>query len=77
MITKNDCLTILVALERGGIETRSHCRVDSCGFCKARLTRGNVFIPEGTDSRRISDTSHGIIHPCVSYAMSDLTIQLN
>jgi ferredoxin-NADP reductase len=69
--------TILVALERAGIEARSHCRVGSCGFCKARLTRGNVFIPEGTDSRRISDTSHGIIHPCVSYAMSDLTIQLN
>lgn len=69
--------TILVALERAGIEARSHCRVGACGFCKARLTRGNVFIPAGTDSRRISDTAHGIIHPCVAYATSDLTIQLN
>ncbi|MBE6747812.1 MAG: 2Fe-2S iron-sulfur cluster binding domain-containing protein [Ruminococcaceae bacterium] len=69
--------TILVALERAGIPSLSHCRVGSCGFCRARLTKGNVFIPNGTDSRRLADTKHGIIHPCVSYAMSDLTIQLN
>lgn len=69
--------TILVALERAGISARSHCRVGSCGFCKTRLTKGNVFIPTGTDSRRLSDTAHGIIHPCVSYATSDITLQLN
>ncbi len=69
--------TILVALERAGIEALSHCRVGSCGFCRARLTKGNVFIPTGTDTRKLADTKHGIIHPCVSYATSDLTIQLN
>ena len=69
--------TILVALERAGIAAPSHCRVGSCGFCRARLTKGNVFIPNGTDSRRLADTKHGIIHPCVSYATSDLTIQIN
>ena len=69
--------TILVALERAGIESRSHCRVGSCGFCKVRLTKGNVFIPSETDSRRLADTAHGIIHPCVSYATSDITLQLN
>ena len=69
--------TILVALERAGISARSHCRVGSCGFCKTRLTKGNVFIPTGTDSRRLADSAHGIIHPCVSYATSDITLQLN
>ncbi len=69
--------TILVALERAGITARSHCRVGSCGFCKTRLTKGSVFIPTGTDSRRLADSSHGIIHPCVSYATSDITLQLN
>lgn len=69
--------TILVALERAGIEALSHCRVGSCGFCRARLTKGNVFIPANTDSRRLADTKNGIIHPCVSYATSDLTIQIN
>ena len=69
--------TVLVALERAGIEALSHCRVGSCGFCRARLTKGNVFIPSNTDSRRLADTKNGIIHPCVSYATSDLTIQIN
>ena len=69
--------TILVALERAGIPSLSHCRVGSCGYCRARLTKGNVFIPNGVDSRKMADTRHGIIHPCVSYATSDLTIQIN
>lgn len=69
--------TILTALERAGIPSLSHCRVGSCGYCRARLTKGNVFIPNGVDSRKTADTRHGIIHPCVSYATSDLTIQIN
>jgi ferredoxin-NADP reductase len=69
--------TILVALERAGIEALSHCRVGSCGFCRARLTKGRVFIPNGSDTRKHADLNHGIIHPCSSYATSDLTIQLN
>lgn len=69
--------TILVALERAGIEALSHCRVGSCGFCRARLTKGRVFIPNGSDTRKHADLNHGVIHPCSSYATSDLTIQLN
>lgn len=69
--------TILVALERAGIEALSHCRVGSCGFCRARLTKGNVFIPGNTDTRKLADTKHGIIHPCVSYPTSDITLVIN
>ncbi|MBR2876050.1 MAG: 2Fe-2S iron-sulfur cluster binding domain-containing protein [Clostridia bacterium] len=69
--------TILVALERAGIHALSHCRSGSCGFCRAKIIRGNVFIPENTDSRRLADIKNGIIHPCSSYATSDLTIVIN
>ncbi len=69
--------TVLVALERGGINAPSSCRSGECGFCRARLTNGNVFIPNGIDSRRLADSSHGIIHPCCSYPMSNLTLILN
>ncbi len=69
--------TVLIALERGGIEALSHCRVGSCGFCKSRLTKGTVFIPDSLDSRRLADTNKGIIHPCASFPTSDLTIVIN
>lgn len=69
--------TVLVALERAGIETPSLCRSGECGFCRAKLIKGNVFIPNGTDYRRAVDTKYGIIHPCMSYPMSNLTIIIN
>lgn len=69
--------TLLVSLEREGISAPSSCRSGECGFCRAKLTKGNVFIPEGIDSRRLADSSHGIIHPCCCYPMSDLTLIVN
>ena len=69
--------TILVALERAGIPSLSHCRSGSCGFCRAKISRGTVFIPENTDSRKLADIKNGVIHPCSSYATSDLTIIIN
>lgn len=66
--------TLLVALERAGMPSQSHCRSGKCGFCRARLTKGNVFIPNSFDSRRLADIKHGIIHPCSSYPMSDVTV---
>lgn len=69
--------TLLVALEREGIASPSLCRSGECGFCRAKLTKGNVFIPNGVDSRRLADSSHGIVHPCCSYPMSNLTLVIN
>ena len=69
--------TVLVALEREGIAANSSCRSGECGYCRAKLTKGNVFIPKGLDYRREADSAYGIIHPCCSYPMSDLTIVLN
>lgn len=69
--------SLLVALEREGIAAPSMCRSGECGFCRSKLLTGNVFIPQGTDYRRLVDSSYGIIHPCVSYPMSHLTLVIN
>ncbi len=69
--------SLLVALEREGITAQSQCRSGECGFCRSRLLQGNVFIPKDTDYRRLADSSYGIIHPCVSYPMSNLTLEIN
>ncbi len=68
--------SLLVALEREGIEAPSRCRSGECGFCRAKLTKGNVFIPKETDYRRKADTMQGIIHPCISYPMSDISLSI-
>ncbi len=69
--------SLLVALEREGIESPSICRSGECGFCRAKLLKGNVYIPNGIDNRRLADSSYGIIHPCCSYPMSNLTLVIN
>ncbi len=69
--------SLLVALEREGIEQSSLCRSGECGYCRAKLLKGNVFIPRDVDKRRLADSSYGIIHPCISYPMSNLTLVIN
>lgn len=69
--------SVLVALERAGIEAPARCRSGECGFCRSKLVSGDVFIPTNTDGRRIADIKFGYIHPCSSYPMSDITIKLD
>lgn len=68
--------TILVALERAGIEAPSRCRSGECGFCRSRLVKGDVFIPAENDGRRLADVQFGYIHPCSTYPLSDITLEL-
>lgn len=68
--------TVLVALERAGIDAPSHCRSGECGWCRSRMCAGKVFIPEDMDARRMADKEKGYIHPCCSYPLSDLTIEI-
>lgn len=69
--------SVLVALERAGIEAPARCRSGECGFCRSKLVSGEVFIPQNVDGRRIADVKFGYIHPCSSYPMSDLTIKID
>ncbi len=68
--------TVLVALERAGIEAPSHCRGGECGWCRARLDKGEVYIPPEYEARRIADIETRHIHPCCAYPLSDLAIEI-
>ncbi len=65
---------ILTAIERAGIKAPSRCRSGECGWCRSRIISGEVFIPAETDGRRWGDKQCTEIHPCASFALSDITI---
>lgn len=66
--------TLMQAVERAGIFVDAGCRSGVCGWCECRLLSGAVFVP---DSRKQEDIeSAGRIHPCVSYPLSDVGIEL-
>ncbi len=67
---------VLTAIERAGIAAPSRCRSGECGWCRARLAAGEVFVPDSMDGRRLADAGAGYIHPCSSWALSDLTLEI-
>ena len=69
--------TVLRILEENGINPPSRCRGGECGFCHSKLLSGKVFIPEERDRRWQADEKLGFVHPCCSYPLSDLEIQVS
>ena len=67
---------VLVALERAGIVAPSRCRSGECGWCRSKLVSGQVYVPAENEGRRRADMDHGYIHPCCTFALSDLTIEV-
>ena len=67
---------VLTAIERAGIAAPSRCRSGECGWCRSRLIGGEVFIPDSMDGRRLADAGAGYIHPCSSWALSDLELEI-
>ncbi|MFX1389945.1 MAG: FAD-binding oxidoreductase [Promethearchaeota archaeon] len=68
--------SILVAMERAGLAPPSKCRSDICGFCRSILLSGRIYINPIQDSRRSADKLLNYIHPCSSYPLSDLEIEV-
>lgn len=68
--------TILRTLEQNGIAPPSRCRGGECGFCRSKLISGDVYIPEETDMRRQADAKYGYIHPCCTYPLGDLEMEV-
>jgi ferredoxin len=68
--------TILVAIERAGLAPPSECRSGECGFCRARLISGDVYIRPNGDGRRAADKQFGYVHPCSSYPITDLELSV-
>lgn len=69
-------MSLLRAMESAGIRVPSDCRSGQCGWCHSRLISGEVFIPEAADGRRIADKKFGWIHPCCTYALSDVEVEV-
>lgn len=68
--------SLLVAMERQGIAAPAHCRSGECGYCHSRLIRGEVYIPESVDSRRLADKKFGYVHPCCTFPLSDVEMEV-
>ena len=68
--------TLLSAMEAAGIRAPSHCRSGECGWCHSRLVSGQVYIPEDTDGRRLADKKFGWVHPCCTFPLSDVELDV-
>lgn len=68
--------SILATLEKHGIAAPSRCRSGACGFCRSRLIKGDVYVPKSIDGRRLADFKFGYIHPCCSFALGDVEIEV-
>ena len=67
---------ILVAIERAGVAAPSRCRSGECGWCRSKLVSGNFFTPAENEGRRHSDIVHNYIHPCCTFPLSDMVIEV-
>ena len=67
---------ILSAIERAGIKAPSQCRSGVCGWCRSRVVEGKTYSPKKNDGRRSKDKENGFIHPCASFALSDIVIEV-
>ena len=68
--------TILCSLEKNGIAAPARCRSGICGWCHSRLISGNVYVPKSVDGRRLADFKFGYIHPCCTFPVSDVEIDV-
>lgn len=68
--------TLLVSMEKNGIVVPNDCRSGICGWCHSQLISGKVYTPKNVDGRRMADLKFGYIHPCVTYPLSDLEIDV-
>ena len=68
--------TVMVALERAGMEPPSLCRSGDCGWCRSRLVEGEIFVRPGINGVRKADDTFGYFHPCISYPRSSIRMRI-
>ncbi len=74
--TANSEDTILQSLEKNGIAAPAHCRSGECGWCHSLLIKGNVYSPKKLEHRREADIDFNYIHPCCTFPLSDIEIEV-
>ncbi len=70
----NEKETLIQSMEKGRVKTLVHCTVGECGFCRSKLLAGTVKTEDSCV--RASDKEAHYIHPCVSYPLSDVIIEI-
>jgi ferredoxin-NADP reductase/ferredoxin len=51
------------------------CRSGECALCRTKMISGKVFVPPEVTIRDV-DKKYGFIHPCISYPLTNLEIDL-
>jgi len=67
--------TVLEGAEKNGVLLPSGCRQGNCGTCATKLVSGNVQV-EAAEALNDEMRSQGFILPCVSRALSDITLDV-
>lgn len=68
--------SVMQILEKNGISVPARCRSGECGFCHSHLLAGKVYVPKNLEYRRMADYVFDCIHPCCSFPLTDLKINV-
>lgn len=75
-VTGSTSDSVMQILEKNGIAVPARCRSGECGFCHSHLLSGKVYVPEHMEYRRMADYKFGCIHPCCSFPLTDLVLNV-
>ena len=68
--------SVMQIIEQNGLAVPARCRSGECGFCHSHLLAGKVYVPKHLEYRRLADYKFGCIHPCCSFPLTDLEINV-
>ena len=68
--------SVVQILEKGKIAVPTRCRSGECGFCHSHLLKGKIYVPEKLEYRRLADYKFDCFHPCCSFPLTDLEIEI-
>lgn len=68
--------SVMQIIEQNGLAVPARCRSGECGFCHSHLLSGKVYVPKHLEYRRLADYKFGCIHPCCSFPLTDLEINV-
>ena len=69
---------ILNSVERSmknKVKVANACRSGECALCRTRMISGKIFVPPEVKIREV-DSNFGFIHPCISYPITDIHLDL-
>ncbi len=76
IVRGNTSDSVMQTLEKNGISVPARCRSGECGFCHSHLLSGKVYVPANLEYRRLADYKFGCIHPCCSFPLTDIEINV-